>query len=301
MKKIAFVVVWMGELPDYFPLWFASCAKNETIDFYVFTDSSIKEYPNVENIYLVNMSFEEVRSRIQGIFDFPISLQKAYKLCDYKPTYGEAFSDYLGKYDFWGYCDVDLIWGDARKFLTEDILDEYDRIFTRGHCSLFRNTKEVNSYYRTLLPKGHLEYQEVFQSDQIWCFDEWGEHCGGGISVIFKEHGIPTYDLPVMGDIQYGKGSFFINRRDDLEKIDCFKYEDGKAYACNRNGNYELLYFHFQKRKPKVLKELAACDFKFIPPNLFVKNCSKYNYTLKSRLIVLWMDIKSFLRKLKKL
>ena len=40
-----------------------------------------------------------------------------YKLCDYKPVYGLIFDEDLQDYDFWGHCDVDLIFGDIRKFI----------------------------------------------------------------------------------------------------------------------------------------------------------------------------------------
>ena len=37
------------------------------------------------------MTFESLRNRIQKLYDFKISLEKPYKLCDYKPAYGEIF------------------------------------------------------------------------------------------------------------------------------------------------------------------------------------------------------------------
>lgn len=43
-------------------------------------------------------------------------------MCDYKPTYGLAFKKWLGKYDFWGYCDFDLLLGNLRKFFTDEVL-----------------------------------------------------------------------------------------------------------------------------------------------------------------------------------
>jgi hypothetical protein len=136
MKTIAFVVVWMGEFPNYFDLWLNSCEKNSTVDFWIFTDHASSTPPRKlsSNIKIVSMTFDQVKARFQKLFDFEISLERAYKLCDYKPAYGEAFADYLGAYDFWGYCDVDLIWGDIRHFVTDEILEQNEKIFTLGHC-----------------------------------------------------------------------------------------------------------------------------------------------------------------------
>ena len=49
------------------------------------------------------------------------------------------------EYDFWGYCDIDLIFGNIRKFITDDILDKYDKILSRGHFTLFRNKDSINT------------------------------------------------------------------------------------------------------------------------------------------------------------
>jgi hypothetical protein len=268
-NTVAFIIVWMGKLPDYFGLWLSSCQKNPTVDFFVFTDDVCprKMPPNVK---LIPLSFEQVKSRIQKVFDFEICLERAYKLCDYKPVYGEAFADYLAGYDFWGYCDVDLIWGDIRKFVTDEILAENERVFTRGHCSLFRNNACVNSYYRTLSDKGHLNYKKVYRSGESWCFDEWAEHCGGGISVIFQEHGIKTYDEPVMADIQVGRGSFYVNRRPELGRVRCFEYDDGHLSACGKSGRWEILYCHFQKRKLNIGCDQGTERYRLVPPGSVV-------------------------------
>ena len=136
MKKIALIIPYFGTLPDYFDLWLKSVEKNPTITFFLFTnDESSYCYP--DNIEVINIAFKDFRSRLQSEFEFEIKLESPYKLCDYKPTYGNVFKKELLQYDFWGFCDVDLIFGDIRKFITDDILDKYDRILTRGHFSLF--------------------------------------------------------------------------------------------------------------------------------------------------------------------
>lgn len=291
MKKIAFVVVWMGKLPYYLNLWMKSCEWNPSIDFYLFSDSNecIDTPPNVK---VINMQLADVRERIQKLFEFPICLDYSYKLCDYKPTYGEAFSDYLKEYDYWGYCDVDLLWGNIRAFVSDEILESHERLFTRGHCSLFKNNDKVNAYYRSLDARGHLSYKDVFQSDRIWCFDEWGEHCGGGISVIFREHNIATYDEAVMADIRVGYGSFLINRRPDLGKVAYFLCNPQKLLAYSKNGVCnEVLYCHFQKRQLKINAggfEEKICLF---PPGV-VENSQKPHLTIKDKMRTYWLDTK---------
>ena len=152
-------------------MWLNTCANNPTVDFLIYTDNKGNFlYP--DNVKVHEISFTEIKSRIQILFDFQIALEKPYKLCDFRPAYGEIFSEDIKEYDFWGHCDIDLFWGDIRQFITDDILDRYDRVLTRGHCGLYRNTEEVNSWYKTLPSCGYQGYKDVFQSMESRCFDE---------------------------------------------------------------------------------------------------------------------------------
>lgn len=58
----------------------------------------------------------------------PVAIPNSYKLCDFKPTYGLIFSEYIAKYDFWGMGDIDVIYGNIRDFITEDVLNNNDII-----------------------------------------------------------------------------------------------------------------------------------------------------------------------------
>ena len=44
-----------------------------------------------------------------------MTIEDAYKLTDFKPAYGEIFQDYIIQYDFWGFTDIDLIYGDSNE------------------------------------------------------------------------------------------------------------------------------------------------------------------------------------------
>lgn len=71
-------------------------------------------------------------------------------MCDFRPFYGRIFKYYLRGYQFWGYCDIDIVFGDLSKVLNEDFLSNID-IFTAydkslvGHFTVLRNTEEINN------------------------------------------------------------------------------------------------------------------------------------------------------------
>ena len=48
------------------------------------------------------------------------------------------------RYDFWGFGDMDVVLGDIRKFITDDVLSKNDVIGHAGHMQIFKNCKEIN-------------------------------------------------------------------------------------------------------------------------------------------------------------
>lgn len=153
MKKKALVVTYFGELPFWFSGFQQSCKYNPEITWIIFTDSfSLKE--NLENLIFINLSidqFSEIASQKIGI---KINLLKdnLYKICDFKPAFGLIYEDYLKEYDFWGHCDLDIIWGRIDRFLNEELFERYDIITSRfrrisGHFCLYRNTADINNIF----------------------------------------------------------------------------------------------------------------------------------------------------------
>ena len=166
MKSIVFIIPYYGTFPSYFQLWLDSCKLNPSVDWLIFTDIKTPyDYP--PNVRIIDKSFMQLKDYIQSMFDFQIRLDAPYKFCDFKVAYGDIFQEYIRDYDYWGYCDIDVIWGDIRKFLTDKILDAgYDKIFDRGHCTLYRNTKENNQTYRQYV-KDIPYYKDVMKKYKI--------------------------------------------------------------------------------------------------------------------------------------
>lgn len=185
MKSICYVVPYFGKLPESFKLWLVSCSENPTVNWIIFTDDKT-EYNYPDNVKVYYCTFDEIRSRIQEHYDFPIVLDRGWKLCDYKIAYGEIFAKELEGYDFWGNCDVDLMWGNIRKFITDDMLERYDKIGFLAHSTLYRNTPEVNARYRLEID-GLMNYKTAFSEAEGHAFDEVG------IEAIYNRLNIPYY------------------------------------------------------------------------------------------------------------
>lgn len=301
MKKIAFVIPYIGKLPKYFPFWLKTCANNPTVDFLLFTDD-VSNYDYPVNVKVTICSFDELKERFQKLFDFPISLERPYKFCDFKPVYGEAFAEELKGYDFWGHCDIDLFWGDIRKFLTEEILSNYEYIYTHGHCCLYKNASDVNAWYRTLPDNGYQKWKEVFQNPKSCAFDEHAAHAGGGVYYVFTSNGKNPYNKVDFADLKVESIGFRLVGREDLanKKGLYFKISEKKCFLCDKSGILEeVLYVHFQKRKLFIKGVPSELFFLLAPCIVANKKTRLFCYRLFFTIREIKTRIRKFLRKIK--
>jgi hypothetical protein len=53
-------------------------------------------------------------NRLEAVTGLGLNLSNPYKLCDYKPLYARIFSELVAPYDYWGWGDLDVLYGDIR-------------------------------------------------------------------------------------------------------------------------------------------------------------------------------------------
>ena len=145
-KKINICIInaYFGKLPNYFSLWLKSASFNPNIDFYVF-GNCIYDDRLPDNVKMYHIELEDIKKKATEILGMEAALETPYKLCDYKVLYGLLFEEYIKNYDYWGQCDLDLIWGNLEKCFVENRIIDYDKFFPLGHLSLYRNTHDINS------------------------------------------------------------------------------------------------------------------------------------------------------------
>lgn len=245
MFKIGYLLPYFGHLPKGFDLWLLTCKANPSVDWIIFTDDHTKyEYP--QNVKVNYIDYEKFKNRIIDYFDFPVIINRPWKLCEFRPAFGEIFSQELREYDFWGHCDTDLIWGNIRKFITDDILEKYDKIGFQGHSTLYRNTKEVNGRYKTII-SGELNYKEIFNSSKGHCFDE------NGMEKIYEFLKIPYFRETNFAHLDRFHHSFFLGHQPVSEDYknyrQVFVWDKGNIirYYLNQDLVFqeEYMYLHF--------------------------------------------------------
>jgi hypothetical protein len=149
------------------PAFLVSCRANADVEWIIYSDIDPPQGAPA-NVNFRRMSVEELNERCSHVLGTRVDIKRR-KLCDLKVTYGVIFADDLLPFDFWGCSDLDIIWGDIRRFATDACLQAHDVFSSRkerlsGHCTFYRNTPEVNCLFeripevRTLLSTSHYEH-----------------------------------------------------------------------------------------------------------------------------------------------
>lgn len=272
-KRICIIICYIGKLPWYFQYFAHSCIYNSTIDFLLIIDDKIFSIHLPKNMRIVYKSLDEINYLFSDKLSFPINIQNSYKLCDFKPAFGFLFQDYIKDYHFWGHGDIDVIFGDIRLFITNELLSKNDLIcvrhdFLSGYFLLFKNTRKMN-----LLFTESKDYKKVFSSEKHYCFDETNFHFSSfsqnlPLSEINSEIESMMHVVRKM-ELKNEIRTFF-----DFMVIEGLpgrlKWSNGKLFYKNK---YEILLYHlilFKKvYRPKHLTGTIPNEFRISPTRIY--------------------------------
>ena len=264
---------YFGRLPDNFELWLISAEYNKSIDFYIFTDDN-RKWTLPENVRIINIPFSDFRNSIQNCFDFRISLNSYYKICDFRPAFGYIFRELAENYSFWGHFDLDVIWGNLEKFFPSDI-SRYGKINNAGHFSLYKNENAIITAFTKKVSK--IDYRHILSSPTHYAFDEIGEY---GINTILRKMGIEIFPYEEtmaridchISNLSVGQAYNSIKNRTtkyDRSKM-IFSFEDGHVFSYSVIDGIiiekEWSYIHLQKRKMhNMVKDSKNSKFLICP------------------------------------
>lgn len=192
--SIAMIITYFGKFPNYINFFLETCRYNKNITFIIFSDNAhFNEIGEIDNIKFYPMSIDEFNILGSNKLEANLSIKNGYKLCDLKPMYGKIYEDFIRDYEFWGFCDMDIIFGDISKVLTQDLLSKYDVIsahdrYLSGPFSLFRNNEVTNGLFEV-----SKDYKKVISEDKVFLFDE----ASTVIHHLWEGHNIFDFDSEV--------------------------------------------------------------------------------------------------------
>jgi hypothetical protein len=217
------------------PAFLLSCRANPDVEWIIYTDID-PPAAVPPNVTFRGMSVQELNQRCTHVLATTIDIKRR-KLCDLKVTYGVVFADDLLPFDFWGCSDLDIVWGDIRRFATDARLQTHDIFSSRkeklsGHCTFYRNTPEVNCLFeripdvRARLSTSHYEHLD---ERELTKYVRLPSHRGRSVPRIYWEEQMAT-------NAAYQKGL-----RDES-----MTWKDGRTFGPDGR---EFMYIHFHKLK----------------------------------------------------
>ncbi|WP_425316845.1 DUF6625 family protein [Stutzerimonas chloritidismutans] len=179
-KSIIIIIPYFGQWPFWMPFFIESCRANPDINWLLIGDCPVLERLP-DNVEQRGFDFASYCALISERLDINFSPSNPYKLCDLKPALGFIHEADVASYDFWGFSDLDLIYGDLRSYFSDERLRKYKVLSTHerrisGHFCLLRNEPELNSLFwkipdfvrRAEDPKNHALDEGGFSRIFLW-------------------------------------------------------------------------------------------------------------------------------------
>ena len=116
-----------GKRYPYFELHKKSLLNNKDYDFLLLSDQVEHDYQE-GNIKHVRFTMEHANRLINERVSDRNVLIHPRKFCDYKIFFGVMFKEYLEGYDWYGYMDSDIVFGNINKYIPESAFHEYEII-----------------------------------------------------------------------------------------------------------------------------------------------------------------------------
>ena len=177
-NKVAILAVYFGRLPSYFEYTKKGIHFNKDFNWFIFSDQ-FETITIDKNITYIPISFKEINLRLKALFNDDFNISSPYKLIDLRPLYADLFYDYIKDYNWWGFTDLDVIYGDFSKFINDKILDNFDIIgyvnktlfgpfclLNIKHRKLYLEIENISMLLKT---KGYYFSQGYYIDERYFC------------------------------------------------------------------------------------------------------------------------------------
>ena len=223
-------MAYFGRWPEWIEFFMESCKSNADIDWVIFSDCGIpKNRPS--NVRVVDITFHEYIRAVEIALDIKMVNPHPYKICDIRPAFGIIHADYVTGYDFFGYGDLDVIYGRIRDFYHEDILLTYDALSTHperasGHFFVMKNTPAMARAFQKIPG-----WQDLLSQQAYIAFDEI--HFTQAIRALCSSHSGPRalfverYSSPGPA----ARDEMVLEERDFVERILLFLWRAGASWV----------------------------------------------------------------------
>ncbi len=170
LKSIVIIIDYFGTWPEWFPVFLSSCRWNPTVCWHIHTDCPLPD-DLPRNVRFFPITFADYKRRAGGVLELPLDDIDPYKICELRTACGVVFEDEIRGFDYFGYGDLDVIYGDVRRFydgqvLSHDVISTHEWC-TSGHLLLMKNTSALRHAFERVR-----HWRDYFASEKRHRFDE---------------------------------------------------------------------------------------------------------------------------------
>lgn len=136
------LIPYFGQLPWWINFFLLSCSRNPRIIWTIFTDASTDNFLSTPNVIFKKIKFDDYKKIVSEKMGFDFVPLKPVKLCDIKPFLGFIHPEELIGFRYWGFGDLDVIYGNIADYLSKikfwSVISFHDERLS-GHLAFFKN------------------------------------------------------------------------------------------------------------------------------------------------------------------
>src|SRR5688500_16436760 len=118
---------YFGKWPEWIDIYVESCRWNPGIDVCFLTDCGAIGTELPKNVMFFPLTFSQFNDLYQKANRNRERASDIYKLCDFRPAFGRMFIDLVSRYEWYGWGDVDVVYGNLESY-TKRIASGFDVI-----------------------------------------------------------------------------------------------------------------------------------------------------------------------------
>ena len=232
--SVLLLVPHFGGWPPWIQFFLNTCRWNAHIDWLFLSDAGVPGQLS-PNLHFHALTLDQFSAMAQRRLNCELRLLTAYKVCDFRLAFGLIFDEMLAGYDYFGWSDIDVVYGDLGRFLTPAVMDHdvitFNERHLSGHLTLIRNTAPARRLHLSLST-----FMSNIANEEYQHLDEPAPASLSGFDVYARE----SFNTPLSRLIPWRDGTY----RFPTE----WQWEDGRL-TNDLDEGVEFSHLHFMHWK----------------------------------------------------
>ena len=239
-NKIAIIVVYLGEFPRLFDLTKKTAKFNKDYDWLIFNDQYKDEFID-GNLRFIPSSLDDVNIRLFHALGGGVAINRPQKLADVKPLFGKMYAEYLEQYEWFGWSDLDVIYGNFNNYINDEVLDKNEFIgyiskTLFGPFALFKKSSCQDLYLNIQNINNLINHDGPFKGNNSVDETHFGNIVRDKLKIYDKNLVTGTQDCLV----RHGKNKFPLHWQEGDLHLDTFKNDFPEDYY-NKYGDCSMI------------------------------------------------------------